>query len=93
MNEGCATFVHYTIVNRLYDSGLISEGALLEFLHSHTNVVTQPDFDDHALWRNQSLRAGLRDDAGHPAHLRCADVRRTANGFLTSPAATTGAPC
>src|SRR5208337_2279624 len=27
MNEGCATFVHYTIVNRLYDKGLISEGA------------------------------------------------------------------
>ena len=46
MNEGCATFVHYTIVNRLYDKGLISEGALLEILHSHANVVTQFDFDD-----------------------------------------------
>ena len=46
MNEGCATFVHYTIVNRLYDKGLISEGALLEFLHSHANVVAQFEFDD-----------------------------------------------
>ncbi len=46
MNEGCATFVHYTIVNRLYDEGLISEGALLEILHSHSNVVAQFDFDD-----------------------------------------------
>lgn len=46
MNEGCATFVHYTIVNRLYDKGLISEGALLEILHSHANVLTQFDFDD-----------------------------------------------
>ncbi|WP_417820906.1 SpoVR family protein [Terasakiella sp.] len=46
MNEGCATFVHYTIMNRLYDKGLISEGALLEMLHSHTSVVFQPDFDD-----------------------------------------------
>ena len=46
MNEGCATFVHYTIVNRLYDKGLISEGALLEILHSHANVVAQFDFDD-----------------------------------------------
>ena len=46
MNEGCATFVHYTIVNRLYDKGLISEGALLEILHSHSNVVAQSDFDD-----------------------------------------------
>ena len=46
MNEGCATFVHYTIVNRLYDKGLISEGALMEILHSHANVVAQFDFDD-----------------------------------------------
>ena len=46
MNEGCATFVHYTIMNRLYDRGLITEGAMLEFLHSHANVVFQPDFDD-----------------------------------------------
>jgi len=46
MNEGCASFVHYTIVNRLYDKGLISEGALLEILHSHANVIAQFDFDD-----------------------------------------------
>ena len=46
MNEGCATFIHYTIVNRLYDKGLISEGALLEILHSHANVIAQFDFDD-----------------------------------------------
>jgi stage V sporulation protein R len=46
MNEGCATFVHHTIMNRLYDKGLIGEGALLEFLHSHTSVVFQPEFDD-----------------------------------------------
>jgi spore cortex formation protein SpoVR/YcgB (stage V sporulation) len=46
MNEGCATFVHYAIVNRLYDKGLISEGVLLEILHSHANVITQSDFDD-----------------------------------------------
>ena len=46
MNEGCATFVHYYIVNRLYDKGLITEGALLEILHNHSNVVFQPGFDD-----------------------------------------------
>ena len=46
MNEGCATFVHYYIMNRLYDQGKISEGAMLEVLQSHTNVVFQPDFDD-----------------------------------------------
>ncbi|MGI9413474.1 MAG: SpoVR family protein [Hyphomicrobiales bacterium] len=46
MNEGCATFVHHHIVNRLYDKGLITEGALLEILHSHSSVVFQPGFDD-----------------------------------------------
>jgi stage V sporulation protein R len=46
MNEGCATYVHYKIMNRLYDKGLIGEGAILEFLASHTSVVRQPDFDD-----------------------------------------------
>jgi spore cortex formation protein SpoVR/YcgB (stage V sporulation) len=46
MNEGCATFVHHAIMNRLYDKGMINEGALLEFLHSHTSVVFQPEFDD-----------------------------------------------
>ena len=46
MNEGCATFVHYYIMNRLFDDGRITEGALLETLHSHSNVVFQPGFDD-----------------------------------------------
>ncbi len=46
MNEGCATFVHYYIVNKLYDLGLIGEGALLEILHSHSSVVLQPNYDD-----------------------------------------------
>jgi stage V sporulation protein R len=46
MNEGCATYVHYEIMQRLLDRGQIQEGAYMEFLHSHTNVVAQPDFDD-----------------------------------------------
>lgn len=46
MNEGCATFVHYEIMNRLHDKGLITEGSMLEFLHSHSSVVFQPGFDD-----------------------------------------------
>jgi spore cortex formation protein SpoVR/YcgB (stage V sporulation) len=46
MNEGCATFVHHYIMNALYDRGLINEGAIMEFLHSHSSVVFQPDFDD-----------------------------------------------
>ena len=46
MNEGCATFVHHYITNALYDRGLLSEGAMLEILHSHANVIFQPEFDD-----------------------------------------------
>ena len=45
MNEGWATFWHYTLMNDLYDQGLVSDGFILEFLQSHTNVVMQPDFD------------------------------------------------
>ncbi|MEH2483117.1 stage V sporulation protein R [Nitrobacteraceae bacterium AZCC 2146] len=46
MNEGTATYVHYRIMMRLHEQGLISDGNFLEFLQSHTNVVFQPDFDD-----------------------------------------------
>jgi stage V sporulation protein R len=46
MNEGCATFVHYTVMNALFDRGLIDEGAMLEILRNHSNVIFQPAFDD-----------------------------------------------
>jgi spore cortex formation protein SpoVR/YcgB (stage V sporulation) len=45
MNEGWACFWHYTILNELYDRGHVTEGFMIEFLQSHTNVVAQPDFD------------------------------------------------
>ena len=45
MNEGWATFWHYTILNRLYEKGLVDDGFMLEFLQSHTNVVSQSGFD------------------------------------------------
>lgn len=46
MNEGCATFSHYEILNRMYEKGLLNEGALLEALHVHSSVVMQPAFND-----------------------------------------------
>jgi stage V sporulation protein R len=45
MNEGCATFVHYYIMNRLHETGFLDEGAMLEFFQSHTGATYQPDFD------------------------------------------------
>jgi stage V sporulation protein R len=46
MNEGCACYTHHRIMTRLHELGKIDDGAYLEFLHSHTSVVMQPDFDD-----------------------------------------------
>lgn len=44
MNEGWATFWHYTLLNTLYEEGKVTDGFMLEFLQSHTNVVYQPPY-------------------------------------------------
>lgn len=41
MNEGWATFWHYTILNEMYDKDLVSDGFMMEFLQSHAAVVRQ----------------------------------------------------
>lgn len=45
MNEGWATFWHYTLLNTLYDKGLVTDGFMMEFLQSHSGVIYQPEFD------------------------------------------------
>jgi stage V sporulation protein R len=45
MNEGWATFWHYTLINTLYDKGLVTDGFILEFLQSHTSVIYQPPYN------------------------------------------------
>ena len=45
MNEGWATFWHYTLLNQMHSQGLVNDGFIIEFLTSHTNVVAQPEFD------------------------------------------------
>lgn len=42
MNEGWATFWHYTLLNTLYDEGWLTDGVMMEWLGSHTNVIYQP---------------------------------------------------
>lgn len=42
MNEGWATFWHYTLLNTMYYQGLLEDGFMMEFLHSHSNVIYQP---------------------------------------------------
>ena len=42
MNEGWATFWHHKLLNTLYDDGHLTDGVMLEWLTSHTNVIYQP---------------------------------------------------
>jgi len=46
MNEGWATFWHYTLLNTLYEQGRLADGFMMECLASHTNVVFQPPVND-----------------------------------------------
>ena len=87
MNEGCATFCHYEIMNRLHDKRADHRrrDARIPALAFERRVpagIRRP-----ALQRAQSLCARLRDDERHPAHLRPSRRRRTASSSRTSPAA------
>jgi stage V sporulation protein R len=42
MNEGWATFWHHTLLNTMYDDGWLTDGVMIEWLKSHTNVIYQP---------------------------------------------------
>ncbi len=42
MNEGWATFWHHHLLNTMYDDGHLTDGVMIEWLKSHTNVVYQP---------------------------------------------------
>jgi stage V sporulation protein R len=46
MNEGWATFWHHKLLNTLYDDGFLTDGVMIEWLKSHTNVVYQPRVGD-----------------------------------------------
>ena len=67
MNEGWATFWHYTLLNTLYDEGCVTDGFMIEFLKSHTGVIYQPPFDS-------KLYSGINPYALGFAMMR--DIRR-----------------
>ena len=46
MNEGWASFWHYTLLNALYDKGLVTDEFMLEIMQNHTNVIYQLPYDD-----------------------------------------------
>ncbi|WP_416383978.1 SpoVR family protein [Roseateles microcysteis] len=41
MNEGWATFWHHRLLNTMYDDGYLTDGMMIEWLKSHTNVIAQ----------------------------------------------------
>ena len=59
MNEGWATFWHYTLMHDLYDEGLVTDGFMLEFLASHSGVIMQPGFDSPYYGGFNPYRLGL----------------------------------
>ena len=59
MNEGWATFWHYTLLHDLYDEGLVNDGFMLEFLESHSGVIMQPGFDSPYYSGINPYRLGL----------------------------------
>jgi stage V sporulation protein R len=42
MNEGWATFWHHKLLSTMYEDGHLTDGVMLEWLSSHTNVIFQP---------------------------------------------------
>ncbi|WP_263081246.1 SpoVR family protein [Endozoicomonas sp. Mp262] len=46
MNEGWACFWHYHLLHELYKEDKVTDGFMMEFLHSHSSVIYQPEFDN-----------------------------------------------
>lgn len=45
-NEGFASYIHHTIMNRLYDKKIIDEGGMMEFITVNGGVVVQRKYND-----------------------------------------------
>ena len=50
MNEGYATFMHYHIINKMFDEGYLDDKFMLEFHHHHSNVIYQPNYNDKGFY-------------------------------------------
>lgn len=53
MNEGWASFWHYTMMHDMDDMGFMSESMMLEFYDNHAAVIRQPEFDEKIKLRNR----------------------------------------
>ena len=60
MNEGWASFWHYSLMYDLEELDLIDSGMVQEFLNLHSNVIAQPDFDNQRYSGMNPYTLGLR---------------------------------
>lgn len=73
MNEGWATFVHYYIMNRLWEKGQLTDGQYLEFIASHSGVVLQSRYDSpyysgfNPYWLGFNMFQDIRRMCEHPS--------------------------
>ncbi len=93
MNEGWATFWHYTLLNDLYDEGLVTDGFMMEFL-----PVRTPAWSTSRPSTAPTTAASTPTPWASPCTATSAasartPPRRTAAGSPTSPAATGWPPC
>jgi stage V sporulation protein R len=74
MNEGWATFWHHKLLNTMYDDGYLTDGVMIEWLKSHTNVIYQPRWATAATTASTPTRWALRctptSSASASAHRR-----------------------
>ena len=68
MNEGWATFWHHRLLNQMYDDGYLTDGTMIEWLKSHTNVIYQPPVGHRAYMVLSSLWC---QKVAHPSFITC----------------------
>ena len=86
MNEGWATFWHHKLLNTMYDDGYLTDGVMIEWLKSHTNVVYQPPVGRQgATAASTRMRWASRCTPTSSASARTPPTK-TAPGSPTSPA-------
>ena len=88
MNEGWATFWHYHVLNQMYDDGYLTDGVMIEWLKSHTNVIYQPPVGHRGYSGINPYALGFAMYNDLKRICETARPMKTANGSPTSPAAT-----
>ena len=86
MNEGWATFWHHALLNTLYDEGHLTDGVMIEWLKSHTNVIFQPPVGHPAYGGINPYALGFAMYTDLRRICEQPDATRTANGSRSSPA-------